>query len=89
MTSGAYSLAVGPRLLVAVASFIAELRPWVCRLQWLQHVGSVVVVHGLSCSVACGIFPGQGSNLSLLDWQVDSFPRPTREASYKLIFKCL
>ena len=23
---------------------------------------SVVVVHGLSCSVACGIFPDQGSN---------------------------
>ena len=24
-------------------------------------VGSVVVAHGLSCSVACGIFPDQGS----------------------------
>ena len=36
--------------------------------------GSVVVVHGLSCSVACGIFPGQGSNPCPLHWQVDSYP---------------
>ena len=28
--------------------------------------GSILVVHGLSCSAACGIFPGQGSNLCLL-----------------------
>ena len=25
-------------------------------------MGSVPVAHGLSCSAACGIFPGQGSN---------------------------
>ena len=35
---------------------------------------SLVVAHGLSCSVACGIFPGQGSNLCLLHWQADSLP---------------
>ena len=29
----------------------------------LQSAGSVVVAHGLSFSVACGIFPDQGSNL--------------------------
>ena len=34
---------------------------------------SVVVVCGLSCSVACGIFPDQGSNPCPLHWQVDSF----------------
>ena len=28
-----------------------------------QSAGSVVLVHGLSCSVACGIFPDRGSNL--------------------------
>ena len=28
----------------------------------LQSAGSVVVVHGLSCSMACGIFLDQGSN---------------------------
>ena len=36
--------------------------------------GSVVVMHGLSCSTACGIFPHQGSNLYPLHWQVDSLP---------------
>ena len=33
---------------------------------------SVVVAHGLSYFAVCGIFPGQGSNLCLLHWQVDS-----------------
>ena len=28
--------------------------------------------HKLSCSLACGIFPDQGSNPCLLCWQVDS-----------------
>ena len=32
---------------------------------------SVVVVHGLSCSAACGIFPDQGSNPCSLHWQAD------------------
>ena len=36
--------------------------------------GSVVVVHGPSCSAACGIFPDQGSNSCPLHWQVDSQP---------------
>ena len=38
-------------------------------LQWLflqstgsRHTGSVLVVHGLSCPVACGIFPTRESN---------------------------
>ena len=47
-------------------------------LQWLlllqstgfRHVGSVVVVHGLSYHSACGIFPDQNS--CPLRWQVDS-----------------
>ena len=30
------------------------------------------VVHGLSCSAACGIFPDQGSNPCSLNWQADS-----------------
>ena len=38
----------------------------------LQSAGSVVVVHRLSCSAACGIFPDQGLNLCPLHWQVDS-----------------
>ena len=38
----------------------------------LQSTGSVVVVHGLSCFTACGIFPDQGSNPCPLHWQADS-----------------
>ena len=34
-----------------------------CRARALGTWASVVVVHGLSCSVACGIFLDQGSNL--------------------------
>ena len=40
----------------------------------LQSTGSIVVVHGLSCSAAYEIFPDQGSNPSLLHWQADSLP---------------
>ena len=62
------------------------------RLQWLWHVGSVLatprlqitgsilVVHGLSWSEACGIFLDQGSNPCLLLWQVDSLALHTRKA---------
>ena len=32
------------------------------------------MAHGLSCSVACGIFWDQGLNLSLLNWQANSLP---------------
>ena len=35
---------------------------------------SVVVMLGLSCPVACGIFLDQGLNLCSLHWQVDSYP---------------
>ena len=38
----------------------------------LQSAGSAVVEHRLSCSVACGIFPHQGSNPCPLHWQADS-----------------
>ena len=39
-----------------------------------RRTGSVVVAHGLSCSVACGIFPNQGLNPCPLHWQADSQP---------------
>ena len=35
------------------------------RVQEFSHctpLGAIVVVHGLGCSMACGIFPDQGSN---------------------------
>ena len=37
-------------------------RPLLLRSTGSRHAGSVVVAHGPSCSTACGIFPGQGSN---------------------------
>ena len=37
-------------------------RPLLLRSTGSRRAGSVVVVHGPSCSVACGIFPDQGSN---------------------------
>ena len=48
------------------------------RIQQLQltgpeHVGSVVVAHGLTCSVACGIFLDEGPNLCPFRWQEDSY----------------
>ena len=39
-------------------------------LQSMQ--ASVVVTHGLSCSMACGIFTDQGSNSCPLHWQAYS-----------------
>ena len=40
----------------------------------LQSTGSLVLVHGLSCSMARGIFPDQGSNPRPLYWQDNSYP---------------
>ena len=39
-----------------------------------RRTGSVIVAHGPSCSVACGIFPDQGSNPCPLYWQAESQP---------------
>ena len=71
-------------LLIAVASLAVEHGlqarglQQLCRVDSvvvaceLQSAGSVVVVHRLSCSTACGIFPDQGSNPCPLHWQADS-----------------
>ena len=40
----------------------------------VYSAGSVVVAHRLSCSAACGILLGQGSNPCPLHWQADSQP---------------
>ena len=37
-------------------------RPLLLRSTGSRRAGSVVVAHGPSCSVACGIFPDQGAN---------------------------
>ena len=53
----------GARTLGCVALVIAALG--------LYSTASVVVVHRLSCSKACGIFLDQGSNPCPLHWQED------------------
>ena len=50
---------------VACGLMVVALRLW--------STGSTVV-HRLSCSVACGTVPDQGSNPRLLHWQTDSLP---------------
>ena len=49
-------------------------RPLLLRSTGSRRAGSAVVAHGPSCSVACGIFPDQGSNPCPLHWQADSQP---------------
>ena len=53
------------------ASAVAERGLSSCGSRALE-CSSVVVAHGLSCSVTCEIFPDQGSNLCPLHWQADS-----------------
>ena len=72
-----YSVAAMHRLLIAVAALVMEHKleglqaPVVAALR-LSSTISVVVTHGLSCPVACGIFLNQGSNPCPLHWQADS-----------------
>ena len=41
---------------------LSPSRPLLLQSTGSRRAGSVVVAHGSSCSVACGIFPNQGSN---------------------------
>ena len=52
-------------MVAAVDSIVAIPRLW--------SAGVIVVAQGLSCSMVCGIFLGQGSNPCLLHWQADFF----------------
>ena len=54
--------------------FIAVLGSLLLRSTGSRRAVSVAVAHGPSCSVACGIFPDQGSNPCPLHWQADSQP---------------
>ena len=56
-----------------------------CGTQTLGLMGSVVVVHRLTCHLARGIFLGQGSNLCLLYWQVDSLPLKHQGSPFSMI----
>ena len=42
-----------------------------CRAWALGHAGSIVVEHGLTYSLVCGVFPDQGSNPCSRHWQVE------------------
>ena len=53
-----------------------------CGAQALGMQGSVVVVHGLSRSVARGIFPDQGSSPWSLHWQANSYPPYHQESPH-------
>ena len=53
---------------------LSPSRPLLLRSTGSRCAGSVIVAHGLSCSVACGILPDQGSNPCPLHWQADSQP---------------
>ena len=52
----------------------SSLRCLLFRSLGCRRAGSVVVLHGLSCSTACVIFPDEGSNPCHLHWPVDSYP---------------
>ena len=60
------------RLLIVVTSLVVELGLQMCRLQQLQHMGSVVVAQGVRCPMACEIFPAQELNPCHLRWQANS-----------------
>ena len=49
-------------------------RPLLLRSTGSRRAGSAIVAHGPNCSVACGIFPDQGSNPCSLHWQADFQP---------------
>ena len=77
---------VGVRGLPAVVACLAVEHGLRARwLQQLQHSDSAVVLHGLGCSAACGIFPDRGLNPCPLRWQVYSYPldHPGSLSSYR------
>lgn len=49
-----------------------------------RSAASGAVLLRRSCSVACGIFPDQGSNLCPLQWRADALPLDHREAQVLL-----
>ena len=53
----------------------------------LQSTGPVVVMHRLSCSVACATFLDQGQNPCLLHWQVDVLPLSHQDAGPLIMSK--
>ena len=76
---GGHSLVAVLCLFTVMTNLIAEHRlqdAWASAVvaHELQSTGSAAVVHGPSCSAACGILLVQGSNPCPLHWQVNSLP---------------
>ena len=63
-------------------------RPLPLRGTGSRRAGSAVVAHRPSCSVACGIFPDQGSNPCPLHWQADSQPLRHQGSPLRPLLKC-
>ena len=63
-----------PELLSSCGTQASGCSDFSCGAWALGAQASVVVACRLSCPVACGIFPGQGSNSYPLHWQADSSP---------------
>ena len=90
-TSRGCSLAVAPELLTVGAPFVRERGlqgAWALAVASprVWSTGSIVVVHGLSCSVARGIFTDQEPDLRLLHWLAGSLPLSHQRS---LLFKLL
>ena len=64
-------------------------RPLLLRSTGSRRAGSAVVAHGPSRSVACGIFPDQGSNPCPLHWQADSQPLHHQGSPNNLFLICI
>ena len=69
---------------------LSPSRPLPLRSTGSRRAGSAIVAHGPSCSAACGILPGQGSNPCPLHWQADSQPlRHQGSPGFFLILSCM
>ena len=77
----------GP-LFVAVRGPLSLSRPLLLQSTGSRRASSVGVAHGPSCSVACGIFPDQGSNPCPLHWQADSQPLRHQGSPKTFLIKC-
>ena len=70
IAAGGLSRVVANSSLVAVCGLLTVVAP--CRARALGVQAFVAAAHEFSCSMACGIFPNQGSNLRYLHGQLDS-----------------
>ena len=89
VVSGSYSPVVVPGLLIEV--LLTELlnKSFSCRAQALGTWASLVVGYWLSCSLACGIFPGQGLTCVPCIGRQILNPRTRREVLRFILVRCI